>query len=79
MCNNRVLESGETCETCPQDCAIGPCNAPGAPTQAYIVDLVQPPGFQPTTATVLLGYNSTKLPITGTGTVASVRQRVVAP
>ena len=49
------------------------------PTQAYIVDLVQPPGFQPTTATVLFAYNSTKLSIPGTGTATTVRQRVVAP
>lgn len=79
VCGNRVLEPGETCESCPADCVIGPCNAPGAPTQAFVVDLVQPTGFQPTTATVLLGYNSTKLSLPGTGTATTVRQRIVAP
>jgi len=49
------------------------------PTQAFIVDLVQPLGFQPTTATILLGYNSTRLRIPDTGTMTSVRQRIVAP
>jgi hypothetical protein len=78
VCGNHVLEPGETCESCPSDCVVGPCNAPGAPTQAFIVDLVQPPGFAPTTATVLFAYNSTKLNIPGTGTATSVRQRVVA-
>jgi hypothetical protein len=78
VCGNRVLESSETCETCAPDCVVGPCDAPGAPTQAYIVDLVQPTGFQPTTATVLVGYDSTKLSLPGTGTATTVRQRVVA-
>jgi len=78
VCGNRVLESSETCETCAPDCVVGPCNAPGMPTQAYIVDLVQPTGFQPTTATVLVGYNSTKLSLPGTATATTVRQRVVA-
>ncbi|MBX3028476.1 hypothetical protein KF840_26580 [bacterium] len=79
VCGNRVLEPGETCESCAADCVIGPCNAPGSPTEAFIVDLVQPTGFQPTTATVLLGYNSTKLSLPGTGTATTVRQRIVAP
>src|SRR4029078_5621089 len=78
VCGNSVLESSETCETCAPDCVVGPCNAPGMPTQAYIVDLVQPTGFQPTTATVLVGYNSTKLSLPGTGTAPTLRQRLVA-
>ncbi|MBX3028467.1 DNRLRE domain-containing protein [bacterium] len=79
VCGNRVLEPGETCATCPADCVVGPCTSPGNPTAAFRVDLVPPTGFQPTTATVLLGYNSTRLSIPGTGTATSVRQRVVAP
>lgn len=79
VCGNRVLEPGESCDGCPADCVVGPCDSPGAPTQAYIVDLVQPPGFQPTTATVLLGYDSTRLSLPGSGTATTVRQRVVAP
>jgi hypothetical protein len=79
VCGNRVLEPGETCETCAPDCAVGPCDAPGAPTQVFIVDLIPPTGFQPTTATVLLGYNSSTLSLPGTGTATSVRQRVLAP
>ena len=79
VCGNRVLEMGETCTSCPADCVVGPCNSPGAPTQAFIVDLIQPSGFQPTSATVELGYNSTVLNIPGTGTATTVRQRVVAP
>ena len=78
-CGNRVLEVGETCASCPADCVVGPCNSPGAPTAVFRVDMVQPSGFQPTSATVLFAYNSTKLSIPGTGTATSVRQRVVAP
>lgn len=79
VCGNRVLEPGESCDGCPADCVVGPCNVPGTPTQAFIVDLVQPSGFQPTTATILLGYDSTGLSLPGTGTATTVRQRVVAP
>lgn len=79
LCGNRVIEPGETCANCPADCVVGPCTSPGAPTQAFVVTLNPPLGFEPTTATVLLGYNSTKLSIPGTGTATSVRQRVVAP
>jgi hypothetical protein len=57
---------------------VGPCTAPGTPTQAFVVDLVPPLGFQPTTATVLLAYDSTRLSLPGSGTATTVRQRVVA-
>lgn len=77
-CGNRVIEPGETCVSCPADCVSGPCTA-SATTQTFTVDLVPPVGFQPTTATVLLGYQSTKLSIPGSGTATSVRQRVIAP
>ena len=78
-CGDRVLQPGQTCAECPADCVVGPCNAPGAPTQAFVVELENEFGFDPTTATVILAYNSTKLSIPGTGAVPSVRQRVVAP
>jgi len=79
VCGNGVLEPGESCQSCAADCVVGTCANPGMPTQAFIVDLVQPLGFQPTTATILLGYNSTRLRIPDTGTMTSVRQRIVAP
>lgn len=79
VCGNRVLESGETCTSCPADCVTGPCANPGPPTQAFIVDLVPPLGFEPTTATVQIGYDSTRLSLPGSATATSVRQRVVAP
>lgn len=78
-CGDRVLQPGQTCAECPADCVVGPCTAPGAPTQAFVIELENEFGFDPTTATVVLAYNSTKLSIPGTGAVPSVRQRVVAP
>lgn len=78
-CGDRVLQPGQTCAECPEDCVVGPCNSPGAPTQAFVVELENEFGFDPTTATVILAYNSTKLSIPGSGAVPSVRQRVVAP
>jgi hypothetical protein len=79
VCGDRVLQPGETCDTCPADCVIGPCSAPGSPTQAFVVELQNEFGFQPTTTTVVVGYNSTKLSIPGSNSVPTVRQRVVAP
>jgi hypothetical protein len=79
VCGNRVIEPGESCDSCPADCVVGPCTSPGAPTVAFRVDLLNEFGFEPTTTTVLLAYDSTKLSIPGTGTASSVRQRVVAP
>jgi hypothetical protein len=78
VCGNRVIEPGETCASCAADCVIGPCS-PVAPTIAFAVDLVPPIGEAPTSATVLLGYNSTRLSIPGTGSALSVRQRVLPP
>ena len=78
-CGNRVIEPGESCGTCPADCVVGPCASPGAPTAAFRVDLSNEFGFDPTTATILLAYDSTALSIPGTGAAVSVRQRVVAP
>ncbi|MGH3584170.1 MAG: hypothetical protein ACRDUB_21465 [Mycobacterium sp.] len=69
---------GEACNACAADCQVQACT-PGAPTVAFAVDLVAPLGFAPTTTTVLVGYDSAAMSIPGSGSVASVRQRVVAP
>jgi hypothetical protein len=45
----------------------------------FTADLLPPAGQNPTTATVLLGYDSSRLSIPGSGTAISVRQRVAAP
>jgi hypothetical protein len=77
-CGNDLLEPGETCEGCPDDCMVLSCNAT-APTIAFAVDLVPPLGEQPTTATVLLAYRSNLLSIPGSSNETSVRQRVLPP
>jgi hypothetical protein len=84
-CGNNILEPGEICDSCevctnscPEDCVVQPCS-PTTPTVPFVIDLVPPLGFNPTTVTVLVGYDSSRMSIPGSGTAASVRQRVVAP
>jgi hypothetical protein len=43
------------------------------------VDLVPPPGQEPTAATIFLAHHSGRLSIPGSGSDTSVRQRVRAP
>jgi hypothetical protein len=78
QCGNHVLEPGETCEGCPTDCAVQACTG-GSPTVVVTVDLVPPLGEQPTTATVLVGYDNAVIALPGSGSVPSVRQRIIPP
>lgn len=78
VCGNKVLEPGESCQTCAADCVVQPCTATTT-TVSFVFDLIPPPGQAPSSATVLLGYRSDLVSIPGTGTQASVLQRVVAP
>jgi hypothetical protein len=50
-----------------------------APTVAYRFTLVPPLGQSPTSATLLVGYDSGVLSIPGTGSSAQVNARIVAP
>jgi hypothetical protein len=77
-CGNNVLEPGETCMSCAADCVVQPCTAVG-PTIPFTMTLVPPAGQSPSGATVLLGYNSAKLSIPGTGSASSVLARITAP
>jgi hypothetical protein len=78
VCGNGLLENGETCEDCPADCAVQPC-APTSTNFSVTADLVPPLGQDPTAATILLAYDSSRLSIPGSGNDASVRQRVRPP
>lgn len=77
-CGNGLLEVGETCEDCPSDCAVRPCSAT-ATAFSVTADLNPPLGQAPTAATILLAYDSGRLSIPGSGSDASVRQRVRPP
>jgi len=77
-CGNGLLEPGETCTTCPADCAPAACT-PSGETATFSVALQS--GRAPTRARVLLAYRSSALSLPGSGSDVSVRQRVrfVAP
>jgi hypothetical protein len=77
-CGNHLLEPGETCQSCALDCVVQPCTAT-ATTAAFVFDLMAPPGQSPTDVAIRLSYRSEILNIPGTGSVASVLSRIVAP
>lgn len=78
VCGNGLLEPGESCATCAADCIVGACTATTSCVDVQ-VHFMGAPGTAPTTATTLLGYRSTRVAIPGSGSVASVRQRVTFP
>lgn len=74
-CGDGVITAGETCDTCPQDCAVLPCTAaPAGPTVA--VTLTIPDGQSVTGVTVLVGYHSSVVSLPGSGAETSVSGRV---
>ncbi len=77
MCGNGVLEPGETCTSCPQDCVVRACTA-SLPTVPFSFNL-RFSSSAPTSLSVLIGYNSARLSIPGSGTAGTVSGRVTAP
>ncbi len=74
QCGNGVLEPGETCTTCPADCAVRRCDAGKA--QSVTVHFRAPADHDISGVTVLLGYRSDRLSLPGRGADASVRERL---
>jgi hypothetical protein len=74
-CGNGLIEQGETCETCPQDCEILACTA-GLETVTYDINFDAPFGEVPTSVTVLVANRSDVLMIPGSGIGATVVQRI---
>ena len=76
-CGNHLLEevSGETCDTCPQDCTVQACN-PAVPTVTVSVTLTTPDGQAPSNVGVRVAYRWDVVSLPGTGTAASVASRV---
>ena len=77
-CGDGLLESSETCDSCPADCVPSPCDASGE-TFPIEVDFAFPAARSPTSATVLLAYRSSVISLPGSKLEQTVRQRVVAP
>jgi len=78
-CGNGLLQQGETCTSCPADCAPAACTPSGA-TVTFAVT-ADSGGTQATRVVVQLAYRSSVISIPGSGSDTSVRQRVrfVAP
>ena len=72
-CGNGVLEPGETCDTCPNDCVVQPCNA-ASPEITYTVTFAPPSGEDANQVKALVGYNSSVLNLLA-GSAASSRIR----
>jgi len=74
-CGNGLLETGESCESCPADCKIEPCAA-GKLSPTFDVELSAPTGKLPSAVTVRLSYRSKQLGLPGNASEPSVRQRI---
>lgn len=77
-CGNGLLENGETCESCPQDCVPSACD-PSAENSVWEVAFASDIGSSPTSVTILLAYRSDVISIPGSGFQPTVRQRVTVP
>jgi cysteine-rich repeat protein len=74
-CGDGLLESGETCDTCPDDCVAAACTPSGANA---IFSVTVAGARTPQTASVQLAYRTSVLGLPGSGNDVSVRQRVRA-
>jgi hypothetical protein len=74
-CGNGFLDLGETCEACPQDCAVTSCTA-GKPIRFYQIVLEPPPGENVSSVTIMIPYRGDVVSIPGSGPAAEVQNRV---
>jgi len=72
-CGNGLLQQGETCASCPEDCEISACTPSGS-TATFAVALNG--SRTPTDAAVELAYRSSVISIPGSDSDVTVRQRV---
>ena len=75
-CGNGVVEPGETCASCPADCAVRACTA-NTQQRPIIVRFTAPPEHEIFGITLLLGYRSDHLSLPGHGADKSVRDRLI--
>ena len=67
VCNNGVLENGETCAKCAKDCKVASCT-PTSTVATFFVTFTPPLGENASSVTALVGYRSSVVSIPGKGT-----------
>lgn len=75
QCGNGILEPGETCASCPADCAVRACDAPKQ-QRPVTIRFTAPPDHEILGVTLLLSYRSDRLSLPGHGAEQSVRDRL---
>ncbi len=79
-CGDGLLSGSETCESCPADCAVGPCTvATPAPTVTFRVNWSPPFGVDASSTTVLVAYKSTLVSLPGSGSMPASRVTLRPP
>jgi hypothetical protein len=72
VCGNGILETGETCTSCPPDCTVLACTATTS-IQTFRIDFQAPSGSAPSALAALVGYRSNRVSLPGTGSSAGSR------
>lgn len=73
-CGDHLLDAGETCEACPDDCSAAACTVPkGAKPVRFAVEWAPPTGQSASSLTLLVGYRSDRVGLPGTGATPQVR------
>ncbi len=75
VCGNGVIESGETCTTCPADCTVHTCTAT-TPIHTIKVNLTVPVDQTVSGLTLLVGYKSGTVSLPGSGAASTVGSRI---
>lgn len=76
-CGNRLIEPGEDCTTCPQDCDIADCKVIDQRRKAT-VHIASVLGTNPSGVALRVAYKSDRLHLPGSGLEPTVRSRVTA-
>jgi len=77
-CGNKLIDAGETCAQCGEDCAVQPCK-PAQSHALFAVDFTPPPTPDISTAVLRIGYRSDRLSLPGSGADKSVQRRLTSP
>jgi hypothetical protein len=75
LCGNGILETGETCASCPPDCVVSACTAT-TPIQTLRIDFQAPSGSSASATAVLVGYRSDRVSLPGSGSMAGSRVKM---